>query len=758
MRDNLRLFKQKQSNLRSVKTSLKSIIPNKDQNNKSHKLPERNRDRLSELPFLQQDINNVVIRVNRLLDNLQNFIKLFILHQFHEGEELPVINKNFVSTCIRILNKKNKQNIKNKDKFELKEKLGYFYDNIYTDIHKEKHDLSNLCYVINYLENDIVKNVNTNIKEHYIQRLAKYIRIFAGKIYDNNREEIDKNERKNCLNRLVTAILNNNYSSIEPEFEDWFNEINGIVLPEELEKNVRYDIKANTENYLRYTIEICYQFEKENEENEKKIKSLQKKIKNKKKTLKKNDKILDKIRNINKEKDELVILNKHIDTEIQLSKRKIKNTVIKMKKVSLRSKIKELKEDYGENKKEITRLDNKVKNIRRNRTLDPDITKWTDKIKLLNKSKIRLFNILPLSHGFVPNSISFDTIALIDLFYHGKKKTNLKKFVNEHKERWEIFFNMEDKNMKNTKEYNFDYFLRTDGLSCNLLFRKKGQPKGFGKKIKEIKNEIVYIDDLDEDKLKLLENRNIVCVDPGKKDILYMVDQNGNVLKLSANQRRAESKSLRNQKIVLKEKRRNLHIQDLETKLSKYNSKSVMREGFENYLIAREEVAPKLYKYYENILFRKLRFRTSVYKQKSMDRFLNKIKETFGDNIVICIGDWSNRNRLNGFSTLGVGIKKEIAKRYDFTLLIDEYKTSKLCHGCSNELENVYIKEKKIYRLKGCRTCSTYNTERLEGEDVSVYKSCKYINRDKNACLNMIKLAEHMIRTGGERIPEYNHS
>jgi len=52
--------------------------------------------------------------------------------------------------------------------------------------------------------------------------------------------------------------------------------------------------------------------------------------------------------------------------------------------------------------------------------------------------------------------------------------------------------------------------------------------------------------------------------------------------------------------------------------------------------------------------------------------------------------------------TKGIGLRRIIRKKYD-VVLIDEYKTSKLCSHCGDELENY----KNIHRLLVCKNCKS---------------------------------------------------
>jgi phosphoribosylamine-glycine ligase len=170
----------------------------------------------------------------------------------------------------------------------------------------------------------------------------------------------------------------------------------------------------------------------------------------------------------------------------------------------------------------------------------------------------------------------------------------------------------------------------------------------------------------------------MVSGDPGKKFLLYMMDNDGNELKYSCMQRDTESLAKRNRRIM-KTNKENSNIIEHETILSNYCSKTIHYNKFKDFIKAKYDTNIETKKFYEAPVFRKLNWRTKTYRQKSEDKFLNNISTTFGnkEEIVICIGDWSNKNTLKGLaSTMGIGLKRLIHKKFT-TLQIDEYNTSK---------------------------------------------------------------------------------
>ena len=140
----------------------------------------------------------------------------------------------------------------------------------------------------------------------------------------------------------------------------------------------------------------------------------------------------------------------------------------------------------------------------------------------------------------------------------------------------------------------------------------------------------------------------------------------------------------------------------------------------------------KIKDFYQHELLRKLKWRTQIYRRKSEDNFLNKMESTFGkkEDVIICYGDWStNRQMKHIMPTMGKGMRKIVAKRFDLAL-VNEYKSSQLCHHCYSKLENWQGK----HRVLVCHGCCG-----------SESKKSVFMNRDLNACYNLITISKDWI-------------
>jgi hypothetical protein len=358
---------------------------------------------------------------------------------------------------------------------------------------------------------------------------------------------------------------------------------------------------------------------------------------------------------------------------------------------------------------------------------------------VLEKMESKLFQPLPLRNNIIPKHIIIDTASLINLFSPEKDKEGnktkkgelLSKVKNNQQEVWSNFLDLKNKIFKN-KHYQFHNQIQTDGISCCLLFiRKDLKDKKWGSRVPVLQEQDFHtIEDLTKEQLDTLKDRNIVGCDPGKRSLVYMMDKNGNKLQYTAPQRKRESKAKTNQRILLEERKRHGIIKK-ETHLSFQNSKTVDYEKFKMYLVEKDKLNKETTEFYKREVWRKMKFRQYSYGKKSIDTFLNKIKETFGENIIIGYGNWSRSTQMKHFMpTMNKGLRKLIHKKYD-TITINECNTSKKCCGCHKDLEYYKDKEgKKVFRLLVCSNCVSCENKKI------VFRT-----RDANSSINIMNLA-----------------
>ena len=206
-------MKQKKLNpYQTIKTSLKSIIKNYNE--------------------IQPEINKLVIKCNDIVIQTYQFIRLYLLYKYHNNQSLPIINEKFILYSIKTQGIRDNRGKKAKDTYLLDELEDFYNKEFQPLIQKEKYNLKNLSFLLPYLAIQINTCLETNIKEHYLQHLLRFINITTNELTDD----------KSIKFKLKNAILNK--KEIPEEFVEWYNQHKSSITPTEIKKSICYDVKA----------------------------------------------------------------------------------------------------------------------------------------------------------------------------------------------------------------------------------------------------------------------------------------------------------------------------------------------------------------------------------------------------------------------------------------------------------------------------------------------------------------------------------
>jgi len=341
----------------------------------------------------------------------------------------------------------------------------------------------------------------------------------------------------------------------------------------------------------------------------------------------------------------------------------------------------------------------------------------------------KLFQPIPLRTNCVPCYLTLDAASIVSIFYQHNKAIG--QHISEHQEAiWSSLF-LTNKKVMRIAGYHFST-LQTDGVGVSICFQKNGLTQA-EKKISVEATEPKHLEDLNQQELALCQGRHLVAGDPGKQSAIYLMNDQRDKLRYTPRQRQAESRTLICQHIMDKEKTHH-GIQALELVLSHYDSKTVNYQLFKEYLSIHTHFQPQIGGFYQQIVWRRMKWRTWINRRQSEDQFLNRMEQTFGsrDDVLICYGDWSQTQQMKYLMpSQGVGLRRLIQKRFD-VVMVDEFRTSKLCNQCHGELGHY----ENLYRVLVCQNCQ-YN--RLESK-------CCIFNRDANACMNLLYLSHEWIQ------------
>ena len=251
--------------------------------------------------------------------------------------------------------------------------------------------------------------------------------------------------------------------------------------------------------------------------------------------------------------------------------------------------------------------------------------------------------------------------------------------------------------------------------------------------------EFPYIDDVDKEELK----GNHIFIDPGKRSLFTMMNDEGKFYSYTNKQRVNETKRLQYQN-KLKKYKDQLGITEKENELSSYNSKTCDLDNYKSFIHKKISINKELYKLYQDKKFRQYKWYAFINKKRTEDNMLNKIERTYGKESIIIIGDWCIEKQMKNFiSTPNIGLKRKLIERFK-VYNIDEYRTSCLNYKTEEPCNNIYLPDKN----KKSRKIHSILTYKMENNRLGC------INRDKNGCKNIQKIFEYYIKNN-ERPEKY---
>ena len=370
-----------------------------------------------------------------------------------------------------------------------------------------------------------------------------------------------------------------------------------------------------------------------------------------------------------------------------------------------------------------------------------DILNYFNNNNLNNKNKeIRVFSLLQNKNSFSISNITICKTVLKDIITSFNNDIFDDEVINsickqksvyrnksieiEPKKHWKQFFNI--KNID-----TFACIIKTDGNSVSILYNK--EITVVNKKKKNMKG-ISSCEDRNYDvsNINLLDFDYTSAYDPGFKFMCVGTNsyekKEGDIIQCSSRNYYHDcriNKSTQQKKIMYK---RNSFISDFFKNMpSKKTNNLNLYLKYISYTLSGLTVCLK---FHFDKPFRKLKFTSYIFKQKTINNLCKKIttKKNINDTkkVLVGFGNWSSQKDsiIRGHRRGPVVRLKHELKRWCTLKLVDEYNTSKLCCRCDNETEKVSYNNVKVNSVLRCK-----NNE------------CGIvIDRDINGCKNILKI------------------
>lgn len=628
-------------------------------------------------------ISDAVRRTNKIIIHTYQFLRLWILDKYSKNEEIPLITKDVIRMAFKTLTVKTKdpkgENLKILNEFNT------FYNDEYKKLNyklDQKISAKHLTQVLNFATTEIITSIENNVKNNFLNYVRRFVNSSFKKQNDEEKEKIkDKEERKKITKELKKEMgkikndLLKGTNTASNKYNEWITIHYKYIFPESYKNLNDNDINNNPQKYLKNMIYMCRILEK----------------------------------NENKMFQFFPLRTEITPKYISIDTRALLELFFDDAN-SYFNKISEYKDELWE----------KMFNI---------------------KQKIRnhyIFDYKLSTDGFAVSlqmlHVSFIEITTEKKRIRQRKNKETKTLLKTMNEEEKIKYNKDkEKNKIKQKEEQ-----RLKRMKIKEDFKKLSKEEK--EKVIKIKkeNEFVefpYLEELNENQFEQLKNANKVYIDPGKRNLLYMMNDKGTTLRYSNKEKLHNTKQLKYKRIIENHKKEN-KIDIIENILSKYNSKSCVFNNFAEFIKKKNEINEDLFEKYENDKFRKYKWYSYINKQKNDQKIINKIEETFGKNIKIIYGDWSIGKQMRNFiPTPNIRIKRNIGRHFD-TYSLDEFRSSVLNYLTEEKNDNLFLTD-KTGEIREIHSILTYKMEN---------RRLGCINRDYNAVKNYKKLTDYYLK------------
>ncbi len=232
------------SQYQTIKTSLKSVVRNE---------------------VITEKLTNVALLTSRIMTHTLQFMKLYFIHLYDNGQAIPLIDRAFNTAVMKILcDTPTSGRPPKAETVILKATLTEFHNEHYAPIMQDTPmNYRHLNTVIDYMGDEIVTMYENNIKQRFCAYVERFVnvswhkreRIEAIKASDLSTEQ--KKEQTNILCRELRKVKNdilcaNNPKTSDAQYHTWIDEQSVRIMPQRAlrENSVFYDIKVHPQDYL----------------------------------------------------------------------------------------------------------------------------------------------------------------------------------------------------------------------------------------------------------------------------------------------------------------------------------------------------------------------------------------------------------------------------------------------------------------------------------------------------------------------------
>lgn len=582
------------------------------------------------------------------------FMRSLIIKLLETNKPLPVINKQFISTVFSIISSNDTSPKKgrphNSNKNDMITLIKEYYNEFKKKTNMQKILSTNLSYILGQISEQYYINITNNIILHFNKHIWKFLKSQFIKEYELAKDNDTLDIYYSDLESIYNDILNNTLKS-DLIYHSFITATKKHILPDTYSNSkFETDVIKHTNKYIK-----CMYF-------------LNKMI-------------------------QKVEMKSYQIFPIKMS---CYNTYLKINTSAL------IDIFYGQKG-----LDNETKYNYFAKAGDPMFQEhiWNIVFNLKSNNKYKYnrknysfnYEISTDGYGISINFIHNNEICNKETkkanFRKGRKKTNQAKNDMNNIEYKMFLNNKNDKKLKNMeKEKEQIKKLRQEKQKEFKQLSKEEQNKKLIElnKLKEFPyiDKILANESLRQEFLDKYNAGKIILCDPGKRSILYLMASNKKVkmpnkihkknnygisvwnehkiMNYTNKTRMRFTKAKKYKKFINKWKKtlvNSVSLEQLEAKMSEFNSKSCDFEEFINYVKLKMEYNIFAGKNYNLTYLQKLRWYTYLNKNKHENELLYQIENEFGKDIIIIMGDWSGKGKVKFNSTPNIALKRKLSQK-----------------------------------------------------------------------------------------------
>ena len=126
----------------------------------------------------------------------------------------------------------------------------------------ELEDGSNLSSILDYYTTTMITSIENNIKLHFFDYIKRFVNSYFKHLY---KDEIENKDFKKQLYKEINLVKNdiiNNTLTCNNKYHIWLNENRYKIVPKHFDISYHYDIKITPYKYLQHMIFMCLELEK----------------------------------------------------------------------------------------------------------------------------------------------------------------------------------------------------------------------------------------------------------------------------------------------------------------------------------------------------------------------------------------------------------------------------------------------------------------------------------------------------------------